>query len=473
MKRGSFTLLLSLVVSFLQISCSSIPERTIVILSTNDIHAQIDKFPELATAIEKCRDTAAVILVDAGDKFTGNAFVDLVEYHTPIYELMNKVGYDLSIFGNHEFDWGKEYIVKANEQANFITLGANIISADTVAFPQPLTHTIIERNGLKIGFVGVVGNDVNGHPAGKDSSYESLTFVNPNEAAAKYGYLKDECDLLVLVSHSGLIRDRQYAESEELNGYDLIVSAHSHDESLEVVNNIHITQSGSRLKNIGVTVIEMPEGEEAKISKRLVPLADYAKNEEVAAMVDEYNNNPALNEPIGQAALPFSELSVNNFVASVVRRAAKTEVAFYNAGGIRVHKFDKGDILLSTILNLEPFSSTIHTVKMNRDQMKKMVIAKYNDKENVSEAHQIDLISTTPYIVITKRSGDAGDVLFPVLKPGQVYTVALNDYVFSTYKDLEYTDHVATEIKVAKALEDYIRLNRNVHPDWVEYQIIR
>ncbi len=473
MKRGYFALLLALVVSFTQTSCSRYEDRTIVILSTNDIHSQINKFPELATAIEMCRDTAAVILVDAGDKVTGNAYVDNVEYYTPLYELMNELEYDLSIFGNHEFDKGAEYIAKANEQADFLTLGANIKSADEVKFPQPVSHTIIERNGLKIGFVGVVNNPKNGYPVGKNSNYEAVTFISPEEAAAKYSHLKEECDMFVLVSHSGLTNDRKYAKSKELKVYDMIIGGHSHDKVSEEVNGIQIIQSGSRLSNIGVTAIDLREGQEPKVTTKVVPLSTYAKDEKIEKMIEKYRQNPALQEVIGEAALPYSELSVNNFVASTIRRASKAEIGFYNVGGIRVDKFDKGDIKLSTILDLEPFGETIHTVKMTRDQMRILVMAKYNDMSNPEEAHKIDLVSSTPYIVITNNGGDARDILFPVLKPEQVYTVALNDYVFSTYKGLEYTDHVATNIPVAKALEDHIRLNRHIYPDWVEYQIIR
>ena len=47
--------------------------REVVILSTNDMHASISNFPRLATAVAQCRDTVATILVDAGDRWTGNA----------------------------------------------------------------------------------------------------------------------------------------------------------------------------------------------------------------------------------------------------------------------------------------------------------------------------------------------------------------------------------------------------------------
>ena len=96
--------------------CACAPrEKVVIILSTNDIHAQIQNFPQLATAVAECRDTASVILVDAGDRWTGNAYVDQAEGRRPVLELMNELGYDVATLGNHEFDWdGKAYAADEN-----------------------------------------------------------------------------------------------------------------------------------------------------------------------------------------------------------------------------------------------------------------------------------------------------------------------------------------------------------------------
>ena len=72
MKKSLFGALLLFVLA----ACSPRME-TVVILSTNDIHAHIEKFPQLAEAVKKCRDTVKnVILVDAGDRWTGNVYCD-------------------------------------------------------------------------------------------------------------------------------------------------------------------------------------------------------------------------------------------------------------------------------------------------------------------------------------------------------------------------------------------------------------
>ena len=77
------------------------------IISTNDIHSSIDAFPRLATLVAEYETKGEVLLVDAGDRVSGNAYVDdATEPGIPIIDLMNTIGYDAATLGNHEFDFG-------------------------------------------------------------------------------------------------------------------------------------------------------------------------------------------------------------------------------------------------------------------------------------------------------------------------------------------------------------------------------
>lgn len=94
--------------------------------STNDIHAKIERFPQLAEAVEEARDTATVVLVDAGRPLDGNAYVDLArEPRRPIVDLMNRLGYDAGTFGNHEFDSGQAFLGEMLPNFDFEIIGAN------------------------------------------------------------------------------------------------------------------------------------------------------------------------------------------------------------------------------------------------------------------------------------------------------------------------------------------------------------
>ena len=81
-------------------------EQKVYIVSTNDMHANIDNFPKLAALIDSLRTAHPdLLLFSAGDNRSGNPINDrYVEPSKPMYELMNAVGFDLSCFGNHEWD---------------------------------------------------------------------------------------------------------------------------------------------------------------------------------------------------------------------------------------------------------------------------------------------------------------------------------------------------------------------------------
>ena len=96
------------------VSCSqpkSSNESHIYIISTNDMHANIEAMPRLATLVKEYEAKGEVILVDSGDRVTGNAYVDDDSRPgVPMVELMNVIGYDIVTLGNHEFDKGREVL---------------------------------------------------------------------------------------------------------------------------------------------------------------------------------------------------------------------------------------------------------------------------------------------------------------------------------------------------------------------------
>ncbi len=210
--------------------------RSLVILSTTDVHAKIDNLPRLATAAAMCRDTVPTLLADAGDRWTGNAFVDMAEEpRRPVIDMMNELGYDIATLGNHEFDGGQAFLGRMNSEAcRFDIVCANCMS-DTVTFPQPAPYGIIRRGGVKVGVVGVVTNYYH------NANFVGLTFPDPQVTAAKYAAeLKGRCDVLVLLSHMGDDMDAELAR--KCGDYDLILCGHTHNMVDTLINGTLLGQ---------------------------------------------------------------------------------------------------------------------------------------------------------------------------------------------------------------------------------------
>ena len=94
-----------------------------------------------------------VILVDAGDRFTGNPYVDHAkEKGLPVISLMNDLGYEIGTLGNHEFDFGQKTLRARINDATFPIVCANINSSRGELDSIPPYH-IIEKDGIKLGFI--------------------------------------------------------------------------------------------------------------------------------------------------------------------------------------------------------------------------------------------------------------------------------------------------------------------------------
>lgn len=441
-------------------------ERTLVLLSTNDMHAKIQNFPRLAAAVENCRDTAQlVVLVDAGDRWTGNAYVDMAATPgMPMIALMNRLGYDVATLGNHEFDRGQAFLGRMIDSMAFEVVCANVTS-DTCTFPQLPPYVVLDKDGIRIGFVGVVTNyEGPGHPAGNASSFEGLEFPDPQAMAMKYAAeLRPKVDLLVLVSHMGDDRDVELLGKE--TRFDVVIGGHTHVKVDSLVNGTLLTQTGKYLKNVGVTAVRFRGGKIEGIESRLVPLDGYAPDASYQAEVDRYYADPELNKPVGAFAGPADKWGLANWMAASVADEADADVGFYHIGGVRLDSIPAGGVGAAKVYDLEPFGTEIATMRMTPADMRRMILSKYNDEENRKEAHRIDLISTTPYVIVTDAADNALDVRFPKLREGKVYEVAVSDYVYRNYKDLNYTDGKLTGTAVAGVLLEELQDDGPLTPD--------
>lgn len=444
-------------------------ERTIVLLSTNDIHARIQHFPQLATAVAACRDTLPagdVLLIDAGDRWTGNAYVDMAPTPgMPVIDLMNRLGYDAATFGNHEFDRGQAFLGTLIDSMDFPLVCANIIS-DTCTFPQIARSRVITTpSGVRIGLVGAVTNyEGPGHPAGHASSFAGLRFPDPQqEARREADALRERVDLLVLVSHMGDDRDM-----ELLSGgtpYDVVIGGHTHVVRDTVIGGTLLTQTGKNLQSVGVTRIRMKGRRIAGIDFSLRPLADYEADPAYARAVAAYYDNEELNRPVGQMAAPLSKVGLAGWVAGAIARDTQAEVGFYHIGGVRIDTLAAGGVGTARLFDLEPFGTRIVELGMTPEQMREMILVKYNDPVNRKEAHRVDLYATVPYTILTDGEDTAVDVVFPTLRAGRRYRVAMNDYIFRNYGAIDRTSGRILDRKVTDALLRDLAGNAPVRED--------
>ncbi len=128
--------------------------KDVVVLFTSDVHCGIDQgwgYAGVANMRNSLQADNHVVLVDDGDAIQGETIGTLTK-GSAIIELMNAVGYDIAIPGNHEFDYGMENFLELTKQAKFPYISANFTCRDELVFAP---YVIKEFDGVKIAFVGM------------------------------------------------------------------------------------------------------------------------------------------------------------------------------------------------------------------------------------------------------------------------------------------------------------------------------
>lgn len=452
-------------------SCSRPQTRTIFIISTNDIHGAIDKIPNLATLVGEYRaqDTAQVLLVDAGDRWTGNPYVDMAPTPgLPIIELMNELGYDVATFGNHEFDLGLAHLDSLTKMASFDVILANIDTGDT-PLSQPAPYKIFDAGGSRIAFIGLITNFINGHPDGKDSIFEGTSFPSPFDAAEKYAFLRDSADIFVAVTHIG--DDADSILVARVKSIDLVIGGHTHVAIAppRIYGKSMVTQTGNSLKYAGVTEITMRGDKIVGMANHLVKLDTIAPHPRYAKMLERYTDNPELQKTVGTLTGEMTKEGLANMFTDVSQNYFKTDFAFYHIGGVRMDSFAEGEVRMIDLFGVEPFGSTIYKVRMTLPQIRQMIINKFNNLKNPKEGHRPDLYpSGMKYTVITDETGKAVDVVFdhgylPYDKD-RLYTMAISDYAYLQY-DFEKPAIEEVSPLLTGMLADWFAKNSPVTPD--------
>ena len=461
MKQINFILTIALLLllgGITPLSAQRNPQE-IIILHTNDMHAKIDNMGKLAYLADSLRKTHKyVFLVSAGDNFTGNPVVDMVEDKGyPMIDLMNHCGFDVSAMGNHEFDLGQDKLNARMEQAKFPFISCNIDVTGAVL--KPLKPYIILKAGrVKIPMLGIIQLGENGLPDSHPSKLTGLKFTDGRKKAKEYTWLKDKYGILIGLTHLGVETDESLAR--EMPAFDLIIGGHSHTtlNQAMMVNNVMIVQTGSSLKNIGKITLMVQHGKIIDRRYELIPAESITKSEpQVQALIDKYNDNKELDRVIGTAQSPVTgKAELGSMMTDAITNRLKVDFAFQNSGGIRISSLPEGDIRLKDIYQLDPFGNLVVIYKMNVSEIKSLICNSFN------RSKEPDLeVSGMTYSIIVDKTGLCSDVnLFDLsgaaLNPAKEYTVGINSYVSAAYKFDHRDAGNTTYTTCAQALIDYL-----------------
>ena len=396
-------------------SAGAVLSKPLVVLFTSDVHCGINQnwgYAGLYAIKQYYAQGNHVLLVDNGDVLQGEPVGTLTRGST-IIDIMNTMGYDIAVPGNHDFDYTVEEFLALAEKANFPYISCNFSKEGELVFDP---YVIREFDGVKIGFVGVCTPDTlrTSTPSyfmdEEDrfiySFMQDMTGEKLYEAVQKAvdDVRAEGAQYVVALAHLGNGAEcapwRYSDVISHTNGIDVLLDGHSHDYEKVVMKNkdgkdVVRQACGTKLDNIGVLTIR-PDGSvdtfllgwdpDAPAAPGLLGLKNSGADAVEAATAEL---NKSLNKVVAKTAVNLVINDPNNITEEgrplrIIRRrepnlgdlcadayrdqAGGVDIAFINGGGVRAD-IPAGDITLGSILAVHPFGNSMSVVEVTGQQV--------------------------------------------------------------------------------------------------------
>ena len=360
--------------------------------AVNDLHGRIledksDNVPgisKLASYLqeEKKKNEDGYVFINSGDYWQ-----DTYDSGTNKGELLTKcldvMECEALVLGNHEFDWGTEVITHNKQFANYTSfLGGNIYEYPNTDKLSSLVeqYKVIERDGLKIGIIGMIGEDQ--ITSITSSNWENLTFKKPTSLIKSLSdkLRNDEgCDIVVLSIHA----DEEYTDPYEITKVsaksgkryvDAVFCAHSHQLEIKAYNGVPFIQGGSHGKQVSHVQLTYENGNVRSTyckNDGYGKISSYQENEEINQIINSYFDEEYMNNKnvvLGEIQSSGGYLS-KSVIGRIQAKATyerlidlgyeDIDIVINNGGRSSV---DSGSMTKEKIFNMTPFTNYTYVV---------------------------------------------------------------------------------------------------------------
>ena len=345
------------------------------IIHTNDTHCFYDGdggvgFPTVSALKEQYSRKGVVFTVDAGDFLQGNSYGTMTAGQGSV-DVMNTIGYDLCVPGNHEFDFGLDVLLERVGQLDFPIICANLVYSDTGenVFDG---YIVLEKRGIRVGFFGLLTPET---PTVTTEGAMGNTEVTDPVTAAKemVSVLRAQnVDTVVAVGHLGVAREGFITSDElcrDVPGIDIFIDGHSHTEMedgkvcdgsivLEKSDTM-IASTGCYLHNVGIITcksgsIDAKLYRGPALSSHPVSMAIQEVKDYVDSLLSTVIGSTEILLVGERDIIRNGETNLGDLAADAMRSALDADVAIVNSGGLRT-SIQAGDIRLKDVYDVMPF----------------------------------------------------------------------------------------------------------------------
>jgi 2',3'-cyclic-nucleotide 2'-phosphodiesterase (5'-nucleotidase family) len=356
--------------------------RPLTILHSNDLHAHLmpdDRglggFARLATAIQREKaGCGACLYLNAGDVVQGTP-VSTLFHGTPVYEIANLLGIDVSTLGNHEFDYGWRRVQEFVRIAQFPIVSANVVDSSG----KPVTglpYVIKTVGGIRVAIIGVVMGDMVGTMVTTENvgPWRVLPVV---ETVRKYAQeLRDRSDLIVVLGH---IYDKQEVEVilKQVPEVSVVVAGHSHvgyPAMMNVEGRVGVLVNGYGVEYGRLDLQVDMAGKKLRSAEwKKIPVNDKIQPDpQIARLVSAWEGKVTklVDTPIGESNMRLTRNSpeLRGLVERAMAEETGSDIGWVNPGNIR-DVLPEGRILARNIWNILPFDNYIVIGKFKGSQL--------------------------------------------------------------------------------------------------------
>ena len=426
--------------------------KEVTILHINDTHGRaVEDAKNKAIGYAKFKTFADTqkdaLIVDAGDTIHGTTFATISKGDA-VVELMNQVGVDVFVPGNHDYNYGYPRLVELMKKAKFSPVQANVVEEKTNKEILPAT-VIKEVNGIKVGFFGIATPET--RTKSSPVNTEGLVFLDYKDQARRaVASLKEQgAQATVGVVHLGIdesSKERSDFLAKDVPGIDVLIDGHSHtllEKGMNVGSTL-IAQAGEYFQHVGKLTLTFKDGALVNKKAEVLSYDDFAGVTPDAAVLEtvkkvEEANRPYLERVVGNSEVLLEgtrekvrtgETNLGDLLADAMIDISGADVAITNGGGIRA-SIPAGQITMEQVITSFPFTN--YPVKL---EVKGDVILKALEF-GVDKAPEV--VGKFPQVGGMTFKYDpkqpAGSRVFEVLVKGQpldvnkTYTLVTNDFM--------------------------------------------
>jgi len=344
----------------------------ITILFTNDLSGRIKTerngrggLARIASEVKKVRaENPNTILLDAGDAAVGTAFTTETKGEA-VFKVMNASGYDAMVFGNHEFDLGKDQARKYMSLARFPILACNIRDEQGKAFAAE--YKIFNLAGMRLAVIGIANPKTTNLV--DQSGIDGLKFLAPeSELRRVQAQIAGQADVIVLLSHQGIGEDIGLAY--RISGIPLIVGGHSEVKikGLKVANKVNIAQAGDNGYYLGRVDFFWDSSNKKAYSFKghLINITrDIPEDGAVKQVIEQESKSlpPGLDKVIGKNWLTVNRIYLGFWMAELLKAETGADFGIINSGGVRSSIY-RGEVTVADVYDVMPFNDRLASFEM-------------------------------------------------------------------------------------------------------------